>query len=194
MPENEKPKLSAELLHQLLGEHVEKAGQTLRRREQLQSRRLLYYVVTLTMTLTVPVFFYISASASNWVDYQSIYIIMWLIPVAGLAVGLYLYLEIVTVQAKIVMQDLALAAWQLRRIYELASRYEDTGPEIEPALRTGIVLKLGEAQLLLAQLEKFEAKDGRFEYMRSLGPDPLKVQSREEVRPSATTDLATTER
>lgn len=35
MPENEKPRLSAELLHRLLGEHVEKAGQTLRRKEQL---------------------------------------------------------------------------------------------------------------------------------------------------------------
>jgi hypothetical protein len=194
MPETEKPKLSAELLHQLLGEHVEKAGQTLRRHEQLELRTPIYFgamAFMIVMALFLTYFLMLDPELPNLV----LPTLMIIISVLVLVISVVAMAAINSAaQGGVLKQDLALTVWQLRRIYELASRYEDTGPEIEPALRMGIVLKLGEAQLLLTQLEKFEAKDGRFEHMRSLGPDPLKIQSREELRPSVATDLATTER
>jgi hypothetical protein len=197
MPEIEdpepKPRLSAELLHQLLGEHVEKAGQTLRRKEHLDTSAVSYILWLVTALLCVLGL--------------SVYIIpvLDLMSVQDLASWAFLFIPLIFVVSSIsrilissgpsamVKQDLALAAWQLRRIYELASRYEDTGPEIEPALRTGMVLKLGEAQLLLTQLAKFEAKDGRFAEMRSLAPDPLRLQSRGEAQSGVAPDLATTQ-
>ncbi|MFV8750527.1 hypothetical protein ACNOYE_08235 [Nannocystaceae bacterium ST9] len=186
MPENEKPKLSGELLHQLLGEYVEKAGHALRRYEQGRFKLLGSLCILGVIVMAVLSVNYILAR--NYFSFMAF--VIGLIALAG-----GLLVSALRNGNNVVKEDLALSFWQLRRIYELASRYEDTGLDLEPALRTGIVLKLGEAQLLLSQLAKFESKDARFEEMRSLGPDPLKIQARpEETRTKVPAGLATTER
>lgn len=191
MPENEKPKLSGELLHQLLGEYVEKAGQALRRHERIKFRwwgglALLSFSILGLSSILVPG--PVWSSAIKLVGMAT----------TGIFGGYWLMTN--KLDLDVAKEDLALSFWQLRRIYELASRYEDTGLDLEPALRTGIVLKLGEAQLLLRQLQPFESKDARFEEMRSLGPDPLWIQPQaerqppEEPPPGIASGLATTER
>jgi len=47
-----------------------------------------------------------------------------------------------------------LAAWRLRRVYELASRVEDLGRDLDPHRRLELELRLGEAQFLLIRARR----------------------------------------
>ncbi|NJK33019.1 MAG: hypothetical protein HC927_11740 [Deltaproteobacteria bacterium] len=186
MQESEKPKISAELLHQLLGEYVEKSALALRRHEANLLRIAIGLMVAVAFCAVI-----VAIPLLELVTFLSLVLVTFVASIFWLGMSIK---EYVTVK-----QDLSLAAWQLRRIYELASRYEDTDPDIEPALRIGVVLKLGEAQLLLRQLRKFEGADERLLAMRSFGPNALQFQthderqSPEQTRGSVASGLATTE-
>ena len=67
-------------------------------------------------------------------------------------------------------QSVELAVWQLRRVYELASRREDLGVELDSGTRLELELRLSEAAFLLTDLEKFH-KPEKFRQFTRIGKD-----------------------
>lgn len=66
--------------------------------------------------------------------------------------------------------NVQLAVWQLRRVYELASRREDLGIELDSGLRLELELRLSEAAFTLTDLEKFH-KPEKFREFTRIGKD-----------------------
>lgn len=67
-------------------------------------------------------------------------------------------------------EHVELAVWQLRRVYELASRREDLGVELDSGTRLELELRLSEAAFLLTDLEKFH-KPEKFRQFTRIGKD-----------------------
>ncbi|HLT37885.1 MAG TPA: hypothetical protein VK034_16485 [Enhygromyxa sp.] len=84
-----------------------------------------------------------------------------------------------------------LATWQLRRVYELVSRREDLGVDVDSGTRLEMELRLGEAAFLLTTLERFERpeKFRRFQRMSRNSPfreiEPETSPRSPETKPSS---------
>jgi hypothetical protein len=68
-----------------------------------------------------------------------------------------------------------LAAWHLRRIYQLVSRREDIGVRLDSGTRLELELRLSEAGFLLTQMKRFDRPE-KFAPFRRVGPEsPFRV-------------------
>lgn len=141
MADENKPKFSAELLHQLLGEYNQAARTVLMEHERLSLPVILGGSLAAASVLS-----YVSIELLNLYS-QGIMMTMAIMTFC-IAVGIgYRRSQLAASPAKFVY-------WQLHKVYELASRFEEASPRLDPVLGTGITLKLVEAQLLLERLEK----------------------------------------
>jgi hypothetical protein len=77
--------------------------------------------------------------------------------------------------------EVQLAAWRLRRVYELASRLEDGGRALERHRRLELELRLGEAQYLLNRTQRLgepTSEDARVVLRQRVEALPERPESR----------------
>jgi hypothetical protein len=131
----------------------------------LARARLWYIPIAALLVVWAQVLGPLTASPFLWEE--------WI--VFGLACGIAAWLGHMRVKAHFDRKDsVQLAAWRLRRIYELASRVEDVGRGVDPSRRLELDLRLGEAQYLLNHAERLgepKSKEARA-VLRQGAPPP----------------------
>jgi hypothetical protein len=113
------------------------------------------------------------------------------------AISLILAVGITTVVVYIATEKTAveLATWQLRRIYELVSRREDLGVDVDSGTRLEMELRLGEAAFLLTSLKRFERPEKFRQFQRMGRNSPFREREiePEDTLPSRATKSASSE-
>ncbi len=96
--------------------------------------------------------------------------VLWISVIVGFMV---LLLNYVTLPAK--REDVGLATWHLRRVFELASRHEDMGAAMDTATRVELEMKLSSAIFMLQRLRRFD-KPAKYRHLSRAGTQsPLRT-------------------
>lgn len=135
---------ATDLVHQLLGEYIGEAKRVLAdRHTQRELLRPLWLTIFLFI-LTTACFIVAAMMGAVIPD------VAWgMLPLAIVAI----FMMARTARPKLLIGDPELVYWQLRKIYEIASRQLDYGHTMDRVYELGISMKLVEAEMLLRRLE-----------------------------------------
>lgn len=142
---DEQRKISDKDLIRVLAEYTEKAqraGERYRQYAGLLGTGTLFSVILMVL-FTINYL----REATSFIGVTGVTVV--LVGLLGLVVGAF------GRRSLAFRKSVELAVWQLRRVYELASRREDLGVEIDSGTRLELELRLSEAAFMLTDLEQF---------------------------------------
>jgi hypothetical protein len=158
MDEGSKP-ISDEALIRVLGEYTVKAADTYRRYVS-QSAIILALTLALMFGLLSITFLITDFGALRYLLFGP----------ALLAAFTVYYLYVRGTRTGV-----ELAAWHLRRIYQLVSRREDIGVRLDSGTRLELELRLSEAAFILTQMHSFDHPEKFAAYRRVGHESPFRI-------------------
>lgn len=168
--------ISTDHVIRMLGEYVEKAN---RARRDYEAREAIYasrmgVVASFSSGFMSAIVFVLEGAS-------------WVALVAAIAGGLFAVSFLLRVRMRSYLRDeVEIATWHLRRVYELASGHADLRVPMDSATCAELELKLSEAAFLLAELERFD-KPAKFRQFNRVGCDsPFRVFPADDCPPSVT--------